>query len=216
MLEQLQRIEAWLREHGSTLGLAGPGDPAAVAKAESELGFTLPARYRDFLLLHDGQKREQVSWLPCGGHLQPIAQCVETWRHQQGFYEPSNPVVPERKRERYFELVYHPRWLPIAGNQHWDGDNVVLDMQPAANGKAGQLLAFVTESDVAIIGDSFEGFLERYAALIDAGALACVPVADQSYGHEVVPADHASRSVYQSRWEKLFDPLVAVKRKRRF
>jgi cell wall assembly regulator SMI1 len=213
--DHLARIEAWLAEHDTTLDLADPADPAAIAKAEEELGFALPPSYRDFLLLHDGQKSERVSWLPCGGRFQSIAACVKEWRSQQRAYEPSNPVVPEAKHGRYFELVFHPRWLPIAGNEFWDGDNVVLDMYPAEHGKQGQLVAFVTECDVILIGDSLEGFLARYVELIDAGALVCVPIAGQSYEHEVAPADYASRSVYQTRWEKLFEPLKPVKRPRK-
>lgn len=215
MLAHLQRIEAWLASHGATLDLAGPADPAALEKAEEDLGFALPPSYRDFLRLHDGQNQEQVSWLPNGGYLHRISECVATWRHQLGYYVPDNPVVLEPKHERYYELVYHPRWLPIAGNRFWDGDNLVLDMNPGPRGQEGQLLAFVTECDVALVGDSFDGFLARYVELIDAGALSCVPVEGQSYAYEVVPADHASRNAYQSRWEDLFEPLKKVKKPRR-
>ncbi len=210
----LARIEAWLGSHGASLDLAPPAEPSTIASAEAALGFALPADHRALLLAHDGQLKERVSWLPSGGRLHPLAECVETWRFQQGFYEPSNPVVPEPKAARYFQLVYHPRWLPIAGNDYWDGDNIVLDMFPAERGVEGQLLVFVTECDVALIGDGIAGFLARYVELIDAGLLACVEVEGQRFAHEVVPADHAERNVYQSRWEKLFDPRKPVRRSR--
>lgn len=214
LLSDLQRIVAWLGEHGATLDLAPPATEDAITNAEKALGFALPSSYRDFLLIHDGQRREQVSWLPCGGRFHPIAECVETWRYQQKFYEPSNPVVAERKHERYFQIVFHPRWLPIAGNQHWDGDNIVLDMNPAPKGREGQLLAFVTECDVVLIGHGLEGFLVRYVELIDAGAIVCRRVEGQSYEYEVAPADFATRGVYATRWDKLFDPLQKVKKRK--
>lgn len=86
-------------------------------------------------------------------------------------------------------------------------------MNPAGSGTLGQL-GFVTECDVALIGESFDGFLARYVALIEAGALACVPVAGQSYTHEVIPADAASRGVYAQRWDSLFDPRKPPKKTR--
>jgi cell wall assembly regulator SMI1 len=210
----LDRIEGWLTRHGTSLELAPPASRESIAAAEAKVGFTLPADYVELLLFHDGQQREDVSWLPGGGRLHAIDDCVRAWQDQQGSYEPSNPVVPEPERERYRQLVFHPRWLPIGGNEHWDGDNLVCDMFPAKNGREGQIVGFVTECDVLLLGESITGFLERYVALIEAGRLDCIRVEGQDYAFEVVPSDRAKRTVYQSRWDSLFDPRKPVTRAR--
>jgi cell wall assembly regulator SMI1 len=203
----LDRLEAWFVKQGTTLDLAPPAGPAAIAEAEKELGFALPPDYRELLAVADGQNSEQVAWLPCGGRLHGIADCVENWRDQQGFYDPADLVVPEEEHQRYNQIVSHPRWLPIGGNEFWDGDNLILDMFPAAKGREGQLVGFLTECDVTLLGDSVRGFLERYLALIEAGVLVCRPVEGQDYAHEVLAAEPSS----DGRWDELFDPRNPVR-----
>jgi cell wall assembly regulator SMI1 len=215
MEDDLRRLESWLVEHGTSLRLAGPASGEAIAAAEARLGFALPADYRAFLALHDGQLAEEVSWLPGGGHLHAITDCVKEWVHQQDFVEADGALTLAEDERRFHECVFHPRRLCIGGSADWDGDNLVLDMLPGPEGREGQLLGFVTECDFVLLGDGFAGFLARYVALIDAGALLCVPVADQNHAFEVVPADWKERNHYESRWDGLLDPRRPLKKARK-
>jgi cell wall assembly regulator SMI1 len=91
MKELVERLDAWFVSQGTSLRLAPPATPEALAAAEAALGWVLPEDYRELLLAHDGQEKEEVSWLSTGGRFRAIGDCVEEWERQQGSIEPSNP-----------------------------------------------------------------------------------------------------------------------------
>ena len=68
-----------------------------------------------------------------------------------------------------YNVMSHPRRIPIAGSEYWDGDNTYLDLHPAPKGTSGQLITFTSECDVALLGTSFRAALESYVQAVDSG-----------------------------------------------
>ncbi|MCA9610468.1 MAG: SMI1/KNR4 family protein [Myxococcales bacterium] len=167
----LARIEAWAAAHGATLGLLPGATEETVASLEAELGRPLPADYRAFLRLHDGQDPDApMPWLPHRDRLQPIATCLDQWRFERDASEDDG--VEELSEDDVFHLtVSSPLRYPIAGSRWLDQDNTYLDFHPGPAGVDGQLLGLVSECDWEVFGASFAEALEEHARRLEAGEL---------------------------------------------
>jgi cell wall assembly regulator SMI1 len=172
-----QRIETCLGEHRKSLVVRPGANADAIAAAEATLGVALPADYKAWLLLHDGEDHVEgrVEWLPAFGRLLPLAVTLERWQYEQEWVEPNDPGLRyghDDKRIR--SVIRHPKRIVIAGNQWGDGDSTYLDLIPGTAGTVGQVIVGVTECDFLVVGNSFLDFLERWAAAFEAGVLGVV------------------------------------------
>ncbi|MBA2544873.1 MAG: SMI1/KNR4 family protein [Deltaproteobacteria bacterium] len=165
-----ERLERIAGTYGKTLALRPGLDEPTIAAAENKLGMRFPADYRASLLLHDGQEDEVATfeWLPGCCPLKPLANVLERWDEEQPLAEEF--ADPTNKTEGPLHtVVWHPRRIPIAGTQYWDGDNSYVDLHPSAAGTPGQIITFHTECDLVCLGASLRDALERYLAALDSG-----------------------------------------------
>lgn len=168
------RILSCLGEHASTLALRPGASDARIAEAEAELGVELPADYRAWLRLHDGEDpvEGRIEWLPAFGRLLPLAVTVDRWRDEQEWVDPDDEGYRYGQDDlRIRCVVRHPKRIVVAGNLWGDGDNTYLDLIPGVSGTVGQVIVAVTECDFVVVGTSFLDFLERWATAFEAGTL---------------------------------------------
>lgn len=176
MNELWGRLEAWAKKSGRTLKLRPGATEKAVAAAEKTMKLRFPADFRASLLLHDGQERGPdddasdtstlFEWMPGSGALAPLEQIVAQWKDERDNDEEDDE--PEAEGGVY-DVMSHPRRIPIAGSRWWDGDNTYLDLHPAPKGTEGQLIMFTSECDLALLGTSFRAALESYLHALDSG-----------------------------------------------
>ena len=174
MKDVWDRIEAWgKKSKAGSLKLRDGAKEKDIAAAEKKLGFKLPADYRESLLLHDGQETEpDFPWMPGCSPLQPLHAILERWAEERE-QEEEFPGSGEDSADdaRMLDGLYNAKRVPIAGTQWWDGDNTYVDLAPGSKGKVGQVISFVTECDLTVLGPSFRATLERYATFLEQGKL---------------------------------------------
>ena len=170
--ESWTRIEAVLAADVPD-GLAGlrPGaDESYITIAEAELGVRLPEPYRRSVMRHDGQD-PRAPWLVDGGQLCSLSDLLHDWREWNGMqdageldaFAPDAKPDPEIRREQWWRRG----WLPFVSQ---DGDHLVLDLDPAPVGQAGQIFAFSHESGAGrLAAPDFGVWLRTWAEELEAG-----------------------------------------------
>ncbi len=178
-----ERLEAWGAKSGAgSLGLRPAALEKDIAAAEKTMKLKFPPDFRAHLLVHDGQESEVAwPWMPGCSPLAPLHAVVERWKEERDMDEDQREIDDESEDGRYLTGLWYPKRIPIAGTQWWDGDNTYLDFTPGKKGRAGQVLTFTSECDLAVIAPSFRDALERYVTLLETGTLVW-------RGDDVVPA----------------------------
>jgi cell wall assembly regulator SMI1 len=169
-----QRVRTWRRlldalgPAADRLALRKGASETSLVAAETLLASRLPADYRAWLAITDGQEPEGLSILPTGGWLLSIDRMLEQWTHERNFdLEDSDALLEAQDDNRARWFVFHPKRITIGGWHFLDGDNTVLDLIPGPAGAVGQLMDFVTECDFQVIGASFDAYLARVAELVE-------------------------------------------------
>jgi cell wall assembly regulator SMI1/predicted DNA-binding WGR domain protein len=173
MKDLWDRLEAWGAKSGAgSLKLRPGATEKDIAAAEKKMKLKFPADFRAHLALHDGQESETSwPWMPGCSPLAPLHAIVERWKDERDMDEGQRDIADESDDGKHKLGLWYPKRIPIAGSQWWDGDNTYLDFDPGTNGTAGQVLTFVTECDLVVLGASFRELLERYVTLLESGAL---------------------------------------------
>lgn len=169
-----ERLGSWAAKNaGRELGLRKGASERAIVAAEEALSLRFPDDFRASLLLHDGQDGDESSlfeWMPGCSPLAPLEAVVERWKEELALAE-EYPQTDFKVVEhgRIHSVLWHAKRIPIAGNRWWDGDNTYLDLFPGPKGKIGQLITFVTECDLVVLGSSLRDALALYVAALEKG-----------------------------------------------
>jgi cell wall assembly regulator SMI1 len=164
------RLERWLAAHAPhLLESLNPGaDPLAVEQLERDLALALPADFRAWLLLHDGQQ-EEAPGLMEGYTLLPAEQIGGEWQiynelagleHDMRYCRVSPGILP----------VWHsPARVPVAflGSSEW----YMLDLDPAPGGTRGQIFWRDKSGDAELLAAGFGPWLEGLVRDLEGGAL---------------------------------------------
>ena len=173
--EVWKRITTCLGEHASSLKLRDGASEAAIAELEQALGVELPADYKAWLRIHDGEDHVEgrVEWLPAWGRLLSIETTLERWRDEQEWAQTDDDegfqYVMDDDQIRC--VVKHAKRIVIAGNVWGDGDNTYIDLIPGPKGTVGQIIVATSECDFEVVGSSFLDFLTRWASAFEAGTI---------------------------------------------
>lgn len=195
-----QRITTCLGEHAATLKLRDGASEAEIARVEAAIGVELPADYKAWLRLHDGEDHVdgRVEWLPAYGRLLPIGDTLERWTDEQEWVEADDEGMGyAQDDDRILCVVRHPKRIVIAGNLYGDGDNTYLDLIPGPSGTVGQVIVATTECDFEVVGTSFLDFLQRLASACEAGTLSV------STGEDSPRLDLTNKENPWDRWESV-------------
>ncbi len=173
MKDLWERLEAWGAKSGAGSLLLRPGaSEKDIAAAEKTMGLKFPADFRAHLLQHDGQETEpKLPWMPGCSPLAPLHALVERWKEERDMDEDQRDIDEQSDDGKYLMGLWYPKRIPIAGTQWWDGDNTYLDFVPGKKGKAGQVITFTSECDLAVLGPTFRDTVEKYVLLLEAGKL---------------------------------------------
>lgn len=199
--EVWKRITTCLGEHASGSKFREGASEAAIAEVERALGVELPADYRAWLQLHDGEDdaKGRIEWLPAWGRMLPIAVTLERWRDDQEWAQTDDDETFGffQDDDRIRGVVKHAKRIVIAGNRWGDGDNTYLDLIPGPAGIVGQVIVATSECDFEVVGTSFLDFLQRWASAFEAGTLAV------RAGEEGPRVDWAVKAHPSDRWESV-------------
>lgn len=195
-----RRLIAALGADAGRLGLRTGATETSIVAAETLMNVRIPADYRAWLAIADGQEIESLSILPTGGWLVSLDRLLVKWTEDRPWYlDDDEPDTQADGRIRPF--VFHPRRLTIGGSRFLDDDNTLIDLVPGAAGTEGQVINFVTECDFVVYRPSFDAYLDRVAELVESRALI---VADTEDGLRLVPPGEPRR----------WDDLVVEKTRR--
>jgi cell wall assembly regulator SMI1 len=165
------RLERWANAHKTSLRLR-PGTPeSAIAAAEQKMKLRFPDDLRASMLAHDGQEdaEDAFGFLAGCDRLQPLDAIVARWEEEVELWEEGDENVLEDDA-RLHMAPWNPKRIPIAGNRWWDGDNTYCDLFPGPEGTSGQIITFVSECDLVVLGPSLAGALELYLGALESGA----------------------------------------------
>lgn len=179
MTEQWRWIENWLAKNAPKIinDLNEGCNLKQLAKLENEIDLKLPQSFKDFYLVHNGQKDEDYFGLFYGVSLLPLEKIVEEWRV---WNEIIDEYGEERMKENFddFQISFMPdklkaqyankKWIPFAIIA--DNCYLGLDFDPEANGKAGQVINFGREEEQkAVLAESFKEFVNWYIQELERG-----------------------------------------------
>ena len=162
LAERWKTIDAWLeREHPARRAEFLPGASAAsIAEAEAVLGLTLPAEYKEFLALHDGQ--EPGSPMVESASLMPLEEVVRRHAILAELFPQRAAIDPAEVDAEVRAVELSASWIPI-GVSARGRDVLCLDLDPAEGGTAGQVILVVLDDDVrALVAPGFGDLLSRY------------------------------------------------------
>jgi cell wall assembly regulator SMI1 len=166
MEEIWTRIVDWLGTHVPELVPSRKGaTQEAIEQAEAELGFSLPAGYRDWLLLCDGQSSGAPGLLDPWTFLR-LSHVIRYWRDQCALADDlRNPRMPAGPGIR--AQVWDRRWIPIASDL--GGNYLAIDLDPAPGGSAGQIIDCQHDPPATqVVAPSFSALMARLADDLEA------------------------------------------------
>jgi cell wall assembly regulator SMI1 len=172
-----RRLLGALGPHVDRLHLRKGASETSIVAAETLLASRLPADYRAWLSIADGQEPEGLSILPTGGWLISIDRLLEKWIHDRNFELDDSPETEDDAPDDDDEVqwfVFHPKRITIGGWHFLDGDNTLIDLVPGPAGTMGQLADFVSEHEIEVIAPSFDAYIERVAELVEQKKLVVV------------------------------------------
>ncbi len=112
---------------------AGASD-AAIARLEAKIGRRLPADVRRMFHRQDGDPRgSDVEW-----RVMPLREIEGVYRDLRTMLRGGDFDRVARVRGPIVRAWWHDGWIPLA--EHWGGDLICVDLDPAPGGKRGQLL----------------------------------------------------------------------------
>lgn len=179
----LARILSWMENHVPVSpNLNPPAEPSAIDQVEAAIGMELPASFKSFLSLHNGESSGAPSLLGDFNHLLPCRKIIERYRRDQESIALADELecsTPACWKERVKKgvvfikgpvkpLVIHPKWIPIT--DMYSETYRYIDLDPAPTGRVGQIIEFDPDvNSFEVIADSFEELLAQHAQRLMAG-----------------------------------------------
>jgi cell wall assembly regulator SMI1 len=154
--------------------------PQDLAEIEMQFGFALPPAVRDSYLCVNGQEAESAAGcaegLFFGLTFLPLEEVLEEWRFwREVDRDPTtgaNPALQELMQSippDYIRKVYSNRgWIPLIADKA--GNYLGIDLNPAEQGSAGQVIVFGRDFDTKVVlwnGDGPAGWARWLAAFAD-------------------------------------------------
>lgn len=134
-----------------------PVKSEVLAMLEAEIGYSLPASFKQFYSVHNGEKGTVGIFL--GLQCLSIEEMLRHWRDNQQYVEHVSNGVISFEKDTIKEQSYHANWLPIAFDH--GGNYIGIDFSPDKLGTLGQIINFGRdEEELFVISRSFDVFLD--------------------------------------------------------
>ena len=179
MNTQWQWLENWLVKNAPEVinDLNDGCSLEQLLEVENEIGIELPQSFKEFYLIHNGQKDEDYFGLFYGVSLLPLNKIVEEMSVWNGIIDEFGEAEMKESFDKY-ETSFMPnklkakyaskKWLPFA--IICDNCYLGLDFEPEIDGTVGQVINFGREEEQkAVLADSFEEFIDWYMQELERG-----------------------------------------------
>jgi cell wall assembly regulator SMI1 len=177
MRKQWQWFENWLAKNAPEINedLNEGCSLKQLIEAENEIGLKFPQSFKDFYLIHNGQKNKDYFGFFYGVSFLPLEKIVEEWRMWSGIIDEHGEegmkenfddfqfsFVPDKLKAQYA----NKKWIPFA--VFMDSNYLGLDFDPEVNGKVGQVINFGREEEQkTVLANSFEEFINWYISELE-------------------------------------------------
>ncbi len=166
-----QFYETWLQANypAGKQALNAGASEQQLAKFESQIGIELPADYREFLSIHNGQHHTAAGLL-VGHEFFQTSDILIEWKLMKKLLDDG---VFKHKSESDPKGAIKPdwwnkNWIPITGDGA--GNLICLDMSPDKNGTVGQVIDFDHETvERTVLADSFNEYINDYLSDLKSG-----------------------------------------------
>ncbi|HVI43467.1 MAG TPA: SMI1/KNR4 family protein [Chitinophaga sp.] len=174
MQDYWTRWENWMQHHAPPLlNILNPGvNTDTITSLERLTGTALPADFKNFYAIHNGQQRKRTGLIDAD-QLLPVEEIIEVWHRWQDlldagtFMHNDEPFASEPDtgiRNNW----WNPKWIPITS----DGfdNHLCIDMDPAPEGRTGQVIAFWhDDGHREVIAPSFRKWVDNYVSGLEKG-----------------------------------------------
>jgi len=162
MKEVWARIEQWLSTNAPPVqrDLLPPATDADIEALESQIKATLPSKFRESTMIHDGQKgryRLAEPWV-----LLPLARMIiQVQRMSRTFSDANDEDEPET-RGAVKPMWWNAAWVPFAADGA--GGLLCFDFDPALGGNSGQVIQWAADPPfIEVIAQNFQAWLKQFA-----------------------------------------------------
>ncbi|WP_143307987.1 SMI1/KNR4 family protein [Chitinophaga vietnamensis] len=171
MQQYWTRWETWMQTYAPRLiSLLYPGVSAdSIAALEDLTGAALPATFKAFYAIHDGQKADKAG-LVNGDTLLPLHEIILQWQQwkrllDEGTFKTQLVCEPDTG------ICYNwwnPLWIPFTHDGL--GNYLCIDLDPTPGGTPGQVITFWHDDPHReIVAPSFEAWISDYINAIERG-----------------------------------------------
>ena len=177
MKEQWNKIEQWLNANCPEIipTLNKGAVKKDFDKLEITIGLSLPSGFREFYAVHNGQSRTS-RWFLDGGLLLSIDDIIMEWSQ----WKKMLPGIDENCLKQFGVPAkslpasgikddwWNAGWVPFTSNDF--GDFYCLDLNPANEGKTGQVISmWHDDPQRELISPSFGEWIDSYISDMESG-----------------------------------------------
>lgn len=144
----------------------------AVKELERLTGTPMPASFKEFYAIHDGQQKARAG-LVDADQLLSLEDIITQWHHWKdlldaGTFSWNEEPIFSTPDTGIKNDWWNPLWVPFTGDGF--GNHLCIDLDPAPEGTCGQVITFWhDDSHRAIVAPSFEAWLQGYITALEKG-----------------------------------------------
>lgn len=173
MKDLAKRFEDWLDKHANHLLddlNEGVASEEAFGPIERMMGLDLPADFKEFYRLHDGQFSESEDRLFGVEELYSVERMLEEQsKLKKRFYDGEFDDLDSEPEAGIRSEWFNPFWLPVTGDGK--GNYYCIDFAPTKDGQIGQVIRVqMGDPKRKIAASSFREWLEAYIEALERGA----------------------------------------------
>ncbi|WP_375576326.1 SMI1/KNR4 family protein [Paracidovorax oryzae] len=165
MKKQWDRLEAWLKANDPVLlaDLNPPASDADIQKLEQQIGVKLPTDFIECLKVHDGQRGE-AGWLFSDSEFLSSQRILDEWALWKDLLDSGDFDGAEADPDTGVQPIWwSPKWIPFTYNGA--GDHLCLDLDPARDGRTGQVITLWHDDDTR--KKKADSFAQWFADFVD-------------------------------------------------
>ena len=146
-----------------------PATATTIAAAETALGRSLPADYKQFLLLCNGQEPSSPMVGTCSLHR--VERLADEYKELSSVFDEEDEVNRDLVAPGVRPLNFSAGWIPI-GRSARGRDSLCLDMDPAEGGRPGQVIKVaVNFDDRPVVAPTFADLLSLFFEGVQIGEI---------------------------------------------
>ncbi|PCI94580.1 MAG: molybdenum cofactor biosynthesis protein MoeA [Flavobacteriales bacterium] len=171
MMQTCERFESWIAMNANQLqgSLNEGASQELIQNTEKELKISFPQDFKDFYMIHNGQKNGTGGLIDMD-ELLSLEEIVEQWSvwHElliSGDFDGYTSEPSEGIKNNW----WNDKWIPITHDG--GGNHICMDLDPASGGRKGQIIQMWHDSEEReLIATSFSEWIQNYVDGLETGA----------------------------------------------